>query len=101
MQPIGISNITLGFRGGEYGDRYYAELLVVLDLPENVSGIRFREIEVQKDEVRARSVLKLALTPQKLKSFFTVSSNVNRDRQLEPAQRLAYQAYIAGVVFDN
>jgi hypothetical protein len=101
MEFISIANVSFRIGSCEHRNRNQAQIRVAFHLAQYVPGVRFRQIEIQKDKRGLGSAGVLSLASQKSQRFFPIDRRVNRNRRLDVSKRLAHQAHIPGIVLDN
>src|SRR5690242_15476126 len=101
MKFIGIANVSFRIGSCEHRNRNEAQTRVAFDLAQYVPGVRFRQIEIQKDKRRLGSASVLPLASEKSQRFFPITRHLNCNRRLDISKRLAHQAHISGIVLDD
>lgn len=101
VQFIGLTDVFVRVGRGENRHRNQPQLGMLLDLAKDIARIRLRQIKVEEDELRSRGGGIFSLLLQEGQRFIAIHSNFKRDRRLHIAQRLAYQANIAWIIFHD
>lgn len=72
VQEVGVPNVPFRVGGRQYGNRDGAEVRVFFYRSENRPGIRFGQVEIEKNKSGSGSVLIGRSLPQKPEGLFTV-----------------------------